>query len=47
MVTFTRIPYATAAHRARVQDRIVYGSLFAAGIVIFLLLNGLFRLIAD
>ena len=47
MVTFTRIPYATAAHRARVQDRIVYGSLFGAGIVIFLLLNGLFRLIAD
>ena len=47
MVTFTRIPYATAAHRARVQDRIVYGSVFGAGIVIFLLLNGLFRLIAD
>jgi len=27
MVTFTRIPYAKAARRARVQDRIVYGSL--------------------
>ena len=27
MVTFTRIPYATAARRARVQDRIVYASL--------------------
>ena len=27
MVTFTRIPYATAASRARLQDRIVYGSL--------------------
>jgi len=27
MVTFTRIPYATAARRARVQDRIIYGSL--------------------
>jgi kynurenine 3-monooxygenase len=27
MVTFTRIPYATAARRARVQDRIVYSSL--------------------
>jgi kynurenine 3-monooxygenase len=27
MVTFTRIPYSTAARRARVQDRIVYGSL--------------------
>ena len=29
MVTFTRIPYAEAARRARVQDRIVYGSLAA------------------
>jgi len=27
MVTFTRIPYSTAARRARRQDRIVYGSL--------------------
>jgi kynurenine 3-monooxygenase len=27
MVTFTRIPYARAARRARVQDRIVYSSL--------------------
>jgi kynurenine 3-monooxygenase len=27
MVTFTRIPYAEATHRARLQDRIVYGSL--------------------
>ena len=27
MVTFTRIPYSTAARRARMQDRIVYGSL--------------------
>ena len=26
MVTFTRIPYAEAARRARLQDRIVYGS---------------------
>jgi hypothetical protein len=29
MVTFTRIPYATAARRARVQDAIVYGSVAA------------------
>ena len=29
MVTFTRIPYRTAAKRARVQDLLVYGSLFA------------------
>jgi kynurenine 3-monooxygenase len=28
MVTFTRIPYAKAARRARWQDRIVYGTLF-------------------
>ncbi|MGH7984302.1 MAG: FAD-dependent oxidoreductase [Candidatus Udaeobacter sp.] len=28
MVTFTRIPYATAAKRARVQDALVYASLF-------------------
>ena len=27
MVTFTRIPYAEAARRARIQDTIVYGSL--------------------
>src|SRR4029077_12910538 len=27
MVTFTRIPYATAARRARFQDRIVYAGL--------------------
>jgi kynurenine 3-monooxygenase len=26
MVTFTRIPYSTAAKRARLQDRIVYGT---------------------
>jgi kynurenine 3-monooxygenase len=30
MVTFTRIPYAQAARRARLQDRIVYASLIAA-----------------
>ena len=29
MVTFTRIPYAQAARRARLQDRIVYASLIA------------------
>jgi len=27
MVTFTRIPYAEAARRARLQDRLVYGGL--------------------
>ena len=33
MVTFTRIPYAEAARRARRQDRIVYGTLIAAVIL--------------
>jgi kynurenine 3-monooxygenase len=28
MVTFTRIPYATAAKRARVQDALVHASVF-------------------
>ena len=37
MVTFTRIPYAQAARRARVQDRIVYGSLLAAILVLIVL----------
>src|SRR5213079_124056 len=27
MITFTRLPYAQAAHRARIQDAIVYGAL--------------------
>jgi kynurenine 3-monooxygenase len=30
MVTFTRLPYSTAAKRARFQDRVVFGSLMAA-----------------
>ncbi len=46
MVTFTRMPYATAAKRARFQNGIVYGSLFGVGILVFLLLIGLFRVIA-
>jgi len=29
MVTFTRIPYATAARRARIQDALVYATLTA------------------
>src|SRR5438045_3090062 len=47
MVTFTRMPYGTAAKRARFQNRIVYGSLFGVGVLVFLLLMGLFRLISD
>jgi len=37
MVTFTRIPYAEAARRARRQDRIIYGSLFAGVIALGIL----------
>jgi len=46
MVTFTRMPYATAAKRARFQNRIVYSSLVGVGILVFLLLIGLFWVIA-
>src|SRR5437899_7813348 len=38
MVTFTRIPYAEAARRARLQDFIVYATLIAAAIVLFRLI---------
>src|SRR5207302_908838 len=37
MVTFTRIPYAEAARRARLQDRIVYMALIAIVMIIALL----------
>jgi kynurenine 3-monooxygenase len=37
MVTFTRIPYAEAARRARLQDRIVYGSVIAIILIVVLL----------
>ncbi len=42
MVAFTRMPYATAAKRARIQDGIVY-----SGLVFLLLVAGfaIFRLI--
>src|SRR5207302_6623261 len=33
MVTFTRIPYAQAARRARLQDRILYAALVLIGIL--------------
>ena len=42
MVTFTRIPYAEAACRARWQDRIVYASLIAAALFALALLFMLF-----
>jgi kynurenine 3-monooxygenase len=38
MVTFTRMPYAKAARRAHLQDRIVYGALLLAVVLIFVLL---------
>jgi len=38
MVTFTRIPYAEAARRARLQDRIVYASLAAVTLIVALLI---------
>ena len=37
MVTFTRIPYATAAHRARIQDALVYAGLIVAMILLLAL----------
>ena len=47
MVTFTRIPYAEAARRARRQDRIVYTSLNAIGLILIITLSFLlFRFIA-
>ncbi len=38
MVTFTRIPYATAAKRARTQDAIVYTAIIAIVLIIALLI---------
>jgi kynurenine 3-monooxygenase len=38
MVTFTRIPYAQAARRAKRQDRMLYVTLIAAGMIIVSLL---------
>jgi len=38
MVTFTRIPYAHAARRARLQDRIVYGTLVALILALLIVL---------
>src|SRR6266403_1309895 len=38
MVTFTRIPYAEAARRARLQDRIVYAGLIVTIVLIVFLL---------
>ena len=37
MVTFTRIPYAQAARRARLQDGLVYGGIFALAVFTIML----------
>src|SRR5712691_6600074 len=37
MVTFTRIPYAEAARRARLQDRIVYAGIIVTALIAVLL----------
>jgi hypothetical protein len=39
MVTFTRIPYAEAARRARRQDRIVYAGLIFFSIALIVVLS--------
>ena len=46
MVTFTRIPYAEAARRARRQDQIVYASLIVATIGLITVSVFLFRFLA-
>jgi kynurenine 3-monooxygenase len=47
MVTFTRIPYAEAARRARWQDRIVYASLMLVAVGLIAALSAfLFRFLA-
>ncbi len=43
MVTFTRIPYAEAARRARVQDGIVYAALTVAAVLLLALAAWLLR----
>jgi len=45
MVTFTRIPYAESARRARLQDRVVYAGLIAVLISIAALSVSLLRII--
>src|SRR5205807_8669699 len=42
MISFTRMPYATAARRARLQDRIVYGALVLLLLLALLFLGRLF-----
>jgi ABC-type spermidine/putrescine transport system permease subunit II len=46
MVSFTRIPYAQAARRAQLQDRIVYSVLIAAGALVAVLLGVVVHLLS-
>src|SRR5881394_644856 len=43
MVTFTRIPYSTAARRARLQDRIIYSIFAALTLVLLFVFIRIFR----
>jgi kynurenine 3-monooxygenase len=43
MVTFTRMPYATAAKRARVQDRIVYATVITFVVIAIIALAAFLR----
>ena len=45
MVSFTRIPYAEAARRARRQDAIVYAGLIALALFVVAFLCGLLRVL--
>jgi kynurenine 3-monooxygenase len=46
MVSFTRIPYAEAARRARRQDAVVYASLIALALFVVALMCGLVRAVS-
>ena len=43
MVTFTRMPYAVAARRARVQDRIVYATVISFVVIAIVALAAFLR----
>jgi kynurenine 3-monooxygenase len=47
MVSFSRIPYAEAAHRARRQDFVVYAGLLVLALCVLVLLTGLVSILAD
>jgi len=47
MVSFTRIPYAQAARRARRQDFIVYASLIVLAVLFLVIFTGLVQRLTD